>query len=236
MHRYAADDAPKLAALNLKTTRQRRERIESVAAKSGRSLTAEVERLLDLALDHEERMGGEALSGAMSLIGQAAGRVLQESGRSLANVKTRAQVVAAIKVATDWVLPAITGAEASEDYELLERAVAVLNVTLPRIVDDFDPTSLAYLAQGRPLPERQWERYLGAIRAAQLHFSEDKDAVSVLVEAENYLRDAQRAACRIQDLVLEQSPIGESRARRAILNMISEQYPVSVGELSAQPR
>ena len=44
---------PKRAPLNLRTTQERRERLEALAAQNGLSLTAQVERLLEFAMDFE---------------------------------------------------------------------------------------------------------------------------------------------------------------------------------------
>ena len=44
---------PKRAPLNIRTTQERRDRLEALAKQNGLSLTAQVERLLEFAMDFE---------------------------------------------------------------------------------------------------------------------------------------------------------------------------------------
>jgi hypothetical protein len=47
------DNARKLCPLNIRTTKERRERLEAAALENGLSLTAQVERYLDFAMDFD---------------------------------------------------------------------------------------------------------------------------------------------------------------------------------------
>lgn len=208
----------KLAPINIRTTAERRARIESLARDSGRSLTQEIEHLLDFALDFETRFGGEELSESIALIGQAAGMVLKGNHLGLEHFKTRAQVVAAIKLAADWALPpAVTAA--SEDLDTIWRAVADLNLVLPHLIDHFDADPLVKLGQGIPLSDETFNLYLNTLQLARFRNSADAGTVARIDELQSELSEAQRRANLVQQLIWEQSRLGESRALDALLKI-----------------
>jgi hypothetical protein len=214
----ATESPNKLAPINIRTTASRRARIESLAWSSGRSLTQEIEHLLDFALDFETRFGGEELADSIALIGQAAGMVLRGNHLGLEHFKTRAQVVAAIKLAADWALPpAVTAA--SEDLDTIRRAVADLNLVLPQLIDHFDPDPLVRLGQGIPLNEETCTLYFNTLQLARCRSSADAGTVARIDELQSELSEAQRRANLVQQLIWEQSRLGESRALDALLKI-----------------
>ncbi len=215
----ATNSTAKLSPINIRTTLDRRHRIEQLAKNSGRSLTQEVERLVDFALDFETRLGGPELVEAMSLIAQAAAQVLKQNPRGIANFKTRVQVVAAIRLAADWALPPALP-QASEDFETLQANAADITRVMSHLVRDFDSTPLLQLARGWALHEQMLEYYRGVILDARTNrYSEDHAAQAVLDDIDAKLSESQRRALSVQQVAHEQTRVGESRARSALMDI-----------------
>ncbi len=196
-------DRPKLAPVSFRTTEQRRQQLEDKARAAGRSLSQEVERLLDLATDIEEGLGDPDLIKAMNFIGQSAGQMLRESGGSLANPRTRARVIRSILAATNLYLPSIALRKTNPDLaEALDMMAVVLQYSIP----DFAPSAIYSLADGRPVSENEIQKLLVGIEALRgIKFSNaTPEQVQRMVEKfKAKLAEAQLAAEEIQRSILQ---------------------------------
>jgi hypothetical protein len=179
MPRKATEDGAKLAPLNIRTTQERREKLEAAAMASGRSLTQQVERYLEMAMNIEERLGGEDLFEAISLIGDAAAHVLRASRGDLTDYRTRARVIGAISSSAEWAIPTAP-LYASGDLKEIAIAVEELRAVLPYIVPNFDQTPLMRMLDGWPIPQDVYDSYLDAIEFAEPRYHGDANSLSVL--------------------------------------------------------
>ena len=68
--------------LNMRTTRELREKLEKNAANSGRSLAQEVEYRLEQSFRDEEALGGRQLHALFGLLGNAAALIEEQTGKS----------------------------------------------------------------------------------------------------------------------------------------------------------
>jgi hypothetical protein len=150
----------KLAPLNLRTTPERRRRLEDAAAASGRSLAQEAERLIDLAMEVEEQLGGPDLFEAISLIGRTAALVLKQSGENLSEPGARARVTAAIHAATDWAVP-LCALRIEDDPAAL--ALVEIYTAMSMFGSNLDLRALWLLGEGAPLGEEMYGAYRNAL-------------------------------------------------------------------------
>lgn len=207
MPRKPSEEGAKLAPLNIRTTQDRRERLEAAAKASGRSLTQQVERYLDMAMDMEHRLGGEQLFDAMTLIGEAAAHVLANTRTGLDDYRTRARVIAAIASSAEWAIPA-AGLYETGDLKEVAEAVEELRTILPYVMPDFDPQPLFQLLNGYPLPDWLFDAYYNAIVNAEPQYQHDPKAMSVLGTAKATLVSAQDRVRMIANSVQEQAQAG----------------------------
>lgn len=182
MPNKTTENGAKLAPLNIRTTQERRAKLEKAAKASGRSLTQQVERYLEMAMNIEERLGGEELFEAISLIGESAARVLHVSKGDLTDYRTRARVIGAISSAAELAIPV---SPLYETGDLKEVAIAVdeLLSVLPYVVPNWDQGPLMRMLDGFPLPEPVFLSYLEAIEFAEPSYSDNAKALSVLRSA-----------------------------------------------------
>lgn len=207
MPRKATEDGAKLAPLNIRTTQERRQKLEAAAMASGRSLTQQVERYLEMAMNIEERLGGEELFEAMTLIGEAASHVLSNSRGELSDYRTRARVVAAIASTAEWAVPT-HGLYETGDLKEIADAVEELHQVLPHIVEGFDVVPLQQLLNGVPLNDWHLNLYKNGIAEAELRYHNNPDVMSVLASARAALINAQDRAHIVSNSVHEQARAG----------------------------
>lgn len=172
----------KLSPLNLRTTAERRRRLEESAAASGRSLAQEVERLLDYAMDMEQQLGGPGLMDAIRLIAQTAAKVQEETGKGIGDRYTKARVTAAIHAATDWAIPLC-----SLRLEDEPRAHAIIEIytVLSMFGSNLDLRSLWLLAEYVPLSDhmhKEFRKVLGDLSKRLPDYHEWSNLVARLDE------------------------------------------------------
>lgn len=207
MPKKATEAGAKLAPLNIRTTQERRAKLEAAARASGRSLTQQVERYLEMAMNMEERLGGEELFEAISLIGESAARVLRVSKGDLTDYRTRARIIGAISSSAELAIPV---SPLYESGDLKEVAIAVdeLISVLRYVVPNWDQAPLMRMLDGFPLPEPVFLGYLKAIELAEPSYNNNAQAMSVLRSARATLVSTQERVQLIANTAGEHNRAG----------------------------
>lgn len=213
MPRKPNEEGAKLAPLNIRTTQDRRQRLEAAAEASGRSLTQQVERYLDMAMDIEARLGGELLFDAISQIGGAAALALKSGGGDLSDYRTRARVISAIANAAEWAVPA-PDLFAKGDLGELAHHINQLQNVLPIIMPEYQPGYFDNMRWGVPLPPAIYDNAMSAIIEAENRLHNDANSLTVLATTKSSLQQAQTRAVMISGEASQHREIGRLDALR----------------------
>ena len=210
---------PKLAPVSFRTSEYMKGQLETRARARSRSLSEEIEDMLNSVIDFEERLGDRALMSAMRFIGEAAGQTLKELERPLTDPAVRARVTRSIVAATNLYLPSAALWEANPE---LAKALDEIAVSLQMTIPGFVPSTVYVLVDGRPLSEPELEQLRAGIEALRkLHVSNlSKDQLGARVDwFHAKLSEAQDVAVRAQRSMLDPTA-GFSAERRDTLNKL----------------
>lgn len=210
--------SPKLAPIGIRTTPERKARLEAQARAKGRSLANEVERLLDFAMDYEERMGGAELLQAMEKLAQTVRHALEASEYGLDERRGRARAVATIQHAASWVIP-IELLNEGDKFRILQDLSAELAsfIQLSNIKIDVNP--IMNLTSPQKMGSewldyycREFERWIGLNEGS----SEFREEVLNLKEK---LFEAERLATEISDEIQKEMHTARWHATSAFLTI-----------------
>ncbi len=204
--KVSSSDGVRLAPISFRTTTRKRAELEEKANEAGRSLSQEVERLLDFAMQFEEDIGDPELVNAMKFIAQAAGWALRDSDvATITNPRTRDRVSRAIFAAANLYLPVVA---LEKSHPGLGQALQEIDFALRQSIRGFSPRSIYALADGYPLKETELEELHERLESLKAqHFSNATPAeTSARVDKwQKSLREAQSAAMETHSSLLDAS-------------------------------